>query len=111
MTLTTWLLVATFGAAGALLRHEVTTRATDSLVALHGLNVVGSLALGVLLGLRPLGPLGFALAAGGLGSVTSFSTWAVGVLDRDEPTPHLLVPAALALGAALVGVLAGRALA
>lgn len=111
MTAGTWALVAVFGAAGALLRHEVTTRADDALVALHATNVAGSFALGLVVGVHPSSPVVWAFATGGLGALTSFSTWVVSARERPRPATHLLVPLALAVAAAVLGTLLGRALA
>lgn len=111
MTAGTWAMVAVFGAAGALLRHEVTTRADDALVALHATNVVGAFALGLVVGAQPQSPAVWAFGLGGLGALTSFSTWMVGVRERQRPAIHLLAPLALAVAAAVAGTLLGRSLA
>lgn len=111
MTAGAWAMVAVFGAAGALLRHEVTARAEDALVALHATNVIGSFALGLVVGAQPQSPAVWAFGIGGLGALTSFSTWIVGVRGREHAATHLLVPLALAVAAAVVGTLLGRALA
>ena len=111
MTAGTWAMVAVFGAAGALLRHEVTTRADDALVALHATNVVGAFALGLVVGAQPQSPAVWAFGLGGLGALTSFSTWMVGVRERQRPAIHLLARLALAVAAAVAGTLLGRSLA
>ena len=114
--------VAVAGAAGALLRHELTTGRT--LRALHAVNVAGAAALGLVLGAAVDGtPLLVAVA--GLGGLTSFSTWVAGVRARElevaattgraDPAGvaagHLLVPAVLAVAAAALGALLGAAVA
>lgn len=109
MTPTGWLVVAVAGAAGALVRHEVTARAGAPLRALHACNVLGSAALGLVLGLGLQGPVVVGLAAGGLGSLTSFSTWMVGARQRGGAR-DVVVPLALAVGAAVLGVLVGELL-
>lgn len=104
------LLVAAAGGIGALVRHELTSG--RDLVALHVVNVVGSLALGFVLGLGGAGPLALLAASSGLGGVTSFSTWMVGARAEarraDAPGAalllHVLGPTALAVLAAGLGV-------
>jgi CrcB protein len=103
-----WLLVALAGAAGAVLRHEVTDRARDGLVALHVCNAVGAFTLGVVLASGPGSVAAPALAAGGLGGFTSFSTWVVAARGRSAGL-HLLAPLVLAVAAAVLGLLLGAA--
>ena len=107
MTATTWVLVAAAGAAGALLRHEVTFRAGDALRALHACNVLGAFGLGLLVGLGPTGPVAIAFGAGGLGAFTSFSTWVLGA-RRGAPGRDLVAPLVAAVAAAVLGTLLGR---
>jgi fluoride ion exporter CrcB/FEX len=109
MTGGAWLLVALAGAAGAVLRHEVTDRARDGLVALHVCNAVGAFALGVVLSSDARSVATLALAAGGLGAFTSFSSWVVAARGRSAGL-HLLAPLVLAVAAAVLGLLAGAAL-
>lgn len=109
MTPTTWVLVAAAGATGALLRHEVTFRSGRPLRALHACNVLGALALGVLVGLGAAGPVAVAVGAGGLGAFTSFSTWVLGA-RRADPVTDLVVPLVLAVAAAALGTVLGQLL-
>jgi fluoride ion exporter CrcB/FEX len=110
------LLVAAAGGVGALVRHELTSG--RHLLALHVVNVAGSLALGFVLGLGGAGPMALLAASSGLGGMTSFSTWMVGARAEARraraPGPvlllHVLAPMLLAVLAAGVGVaLAGAA--
>lgn len=109
MTPTTWVLIAAAGATGALLRHEVTFRSGTPLRALHACNVLGALALGVLVGTGVTGPVVVAVGAGGLGAFTSFSTWVLGA-RRADPLADLAVPLVLAVAAAALGTLVGQLL-
>lgn len=116
MTVTSIAVVTVAGAVGALLRHELTTR--RRLAALHVVNVVGSLLLGVALALGLRGLADLATVAG-LGALTSFSTWMAGAVDEagrpDSVTAsrraarialHVVGPAVAAVGAAATGVAA-----
>lgn len=105
--ITTWLVVAISGAAGALLRHEVTARAGRPLLALHVCNGLGALALGLVVGLGASGRVATALAAGGLGAFTSFSTWMVGARQRGG-VGHVVAPLVVAVAAAALGTVLGR---
>ena len=107
MTASTWAMVAVAGAAGALLRHEVTFRAGDALRALHVCNVLGALALGAVVGVGASGPLVVAVGAGGLGAFTSFSTWVLGA-RRGDPLRDVALPLLLAVAAAVLGTQLGR---
>lgn len=105
--ITTWVLVAFGGAAGALLRHEVTVRAGRPLLALHVCNALGALALGLVVGVGASGRVAVALAAGGLGAFTSFSTWVVGARQRGG-AGHVVAPLVLAVAAAALGTVLGH---
>lgn len=109
MTPVTWVLVAAAGATGALLRHEVTFRSGTPLRALHACNVLGALALGLVLGAGLTGSVVVVVGAGGLGAFTSFSTWILGA-RRADPVADLLVPLVLAVAAAAVGTVVGQLL-
>lgn len=104
-----WTLVAVAGAVGALLRHEATVRASDPLVALHVVNVTGAGLLGLVATRGPHTAVVGALALGGLGAFTSFSTWVVQARGR-AVVPHLVLPLVGAVAAALAGAVLGRAL-
>lgn len=113
MTAVQLLLVAVTGAIGAVVRFELTD--DRPVTALHAVNVVGSLLLGLFAGSGAGGTsVAFSLA-GGLGAVTSFSTWMVGARTaaRQAPVPglafagHLLLPTVLAVGGAWVGIAIG----
>lgn len=132
MTTTTVVAATVAGAAGALVRHELTRG--RHLRALHAVNVVGSLLLGVAVGFEPSAGIA-AVVVGGLGGLTSFSTWMVGAHEaavshgeiddaeiEDEAIEdlvaagttadwrllagHVVVPALLAVCAAALGLLA-----
>lgn len=107
MTAVAWALVAAAGATGALLRHEVTARAGNALRALHACNVLGALALGLLVGLGVTGAPAVVLGGGALGAFTSFSTWVLGA-RHGHPVRDVAVPLALAVIAAVLGTLLGR---
>lgn len=100
------------GAAGALLRHELT--GGRPLRALHLVNVAGAFLLGLVVG-GGAGELASHAAVGGLGGLTSFSTWMVGarVTARTTTAPraalllHVVTPAALAVVAAWLGIRIG----
>jgi CrcB protein len=120
------LLVALFGAAGALSRYavdEVVPNAWDGRLPLGTLliNVVGSFALGVLVAVTTerllLGPdWRVALGAGFLSAFTTFSTYAVDTVrlaeDSQWTVAFVNVFAMLALGlfAAFAGLALGRSI-
>ena len=107
MTAATWALVAAAGATGALLRHEVTSRAGDALRALHACNVLGAFGLGLVVGSGATGTTVVVLGGGALGAFTSFSTWMLGA-RHGRPVRDVLVPLVLAVLAAVCGTLLGR---
>ena len=105
------------GAVGAVLRHELTTR--QPLRALHVVNVVGSVLLGVVAGSTLWDrSLPLAVAVGGFGGLTSFSSWMVGARDAVRGrgheawrlAGHVLLPAGLAVVGCLAGIAVGRML-
>lgn len=117
MTAAELVLGAIAGGLGAVLRHELTVG--RPLHALHVVNVAGSALLGVVAGSELwTHPLAVAVAVGGLGGLTSFSSWMVGARDeargRRAPgaslTGHVLLPAALAVAGAALGTAVGGAL-
>ena len=94
-------LVAAAGAAGALLRHELTVRA-DPVRTTAVVNVAGSAALGAAtVALTP----GALLVAGGgfLGALTTFSTWMVQADDHPHRWRVVGVPLLLGVVAAALG--------
>ena len=108
------------GGVGSALRYLVSTPLNDRLPASGTavVNVVGSLALGVLVGWYSTreggGTAGLALGTGLLGGFTTFSAWMAESIDAfDRPgrlALTILLPVAAGLVAAWVGVLAGRSL-
>lgn len=123
------LAVAAGGALGSLLRWLVTQATVDASLRFPwgtlGVNVAGSLLLGVLLGAAPTGAappsaLRLGLAVGLCGGFTTFSTFAaetLALLQRGAPARALAaagayVAASVLLGVAAVGagVWLGRAL-
>ena len=108
------LLVASFGAMGAVARYIVgaATHAADRPFPWTTLavNVAGCLALGVLVG--ALGPghddLRAALGTGFLGAFTTFSTFSVEATRL--PLPRAAIYVALSVGLGLAAAATGRAL-
>ncbi len=94
-------LVAGAGAVGALVRHEAITRTLPPLLAVHVLNVLGALLLGVA-SVALDGRALLVLGGGLLGGMTTFSTWFV--LAQDEPPlSAVLAPLAFGVAAAALG--------
>lgn len=123
--------IALAGAFGAVSRHLLSGWAARLPLATTGLpglpvgtllvNVLGSFALGLLVGLTLTGerlPAAWrpALTTGFLGSFTTFSTFSVETVRLAEQGDwrlvafNLLLQLALGLGAALAGLAAGRGL-
>lgn len=108
------LLVAVAGAAGALLRHELTSH-PDRARAMRATAAVNVLGAGVL-GIATVALDGTALlvAGGGLlGSATTFSTWMVQADDAPPPggaLAVLAVPLLLGVAAAAAGRLLAEAI-
>jgi fluoride ion exporter CrcB/FEX len=99
------LLVAGAGAVGAVLRHELTTRATSALLGVHLVNVTGALALGAA-SVALDGSALLVLGGGLLGGMTTFSTWMVLADDKADSTKlgrHIALPFALGVLAATAG--------
>ena len=117
MSVVVWLAAGALGGIGALLRFHldaaVQGRASGELpVGTLAVNVVGSLALGVLTG---AGVAGDALLLAGtavIGSFTTFSTWMLETqrLAEDGDDRIALVNVALPLAAGLAAAAAGWAL-
>lgn len=97
-------LVFAGGAVGTLLR-AVVSDAAGSLAGTFAVDVAGSFLLGLLLGLAPSPRLRLLLGVGGLGGLTTYSTFALGTLGLGQALGPL--PGALAgIGHAASGVLA-----
>jgi CrcB protein len=111
------LLIAVAGAAGVLARYGI-TQATGTGAALWtvlGINVAGSLALGVLAGLGASGDVRAVVGVGFLGGFTTFSTFSLDVfadLEAGRPGRALAYLAAsvlLGVAAAAAGWVLARA--
>ena len=109
------------GGVGSALRYLISTPLNERMPALGTatVNVVGSLALGVLVGwysTREGGSdtLRLALSTGLLGGFTTFSAWMAEVADVvDRPSRlalMVLLPVIAGIAAAAIGVRLGRAL-
>ncbi|HVR33932.1 MAG TPA: CrcB family protein [Acidimicrobiia bacterium] len=108
------------GGVGSALRYLVSAPLNDRLPASGTavVNVVGSLALGLLVGWYSTrdggGTARLALGTGLLGGFTTFSAWMAESIDAfDRPgrmALTILLPVAAGLLAAWLGVLAGRSL-
>lgn len=104
------LLVALGGAVGAALRHLASARPLGSFLGVLLVNVLGSLALGVLVGAGELVPAWVVLLVGtGLcGALTTWSTlavqtWELGRRAWRRAAAYLGVTLLLGLGAAVLG--------
>jgi CrcB protein len=94
------LLVAVGGVLGSLARWAL-TEAFPGLGTTLGINVVGSFALGLLVGLRPHGRLSRPfLGTGVLGGFTTFSALAVQTVDASRGTAVAYLAGTLVLGTA-----------
>ena len=114
------LAVAVAGAAGAVARYALDYYAGDHMEPHHqvyitfAINVVGSMLLGLLIGIHPAGNVRIVLGVGFLGAFTTFSTL-IGQMyhafDSEKYVHGLMLPTgsvALGLVALWVGVAAGR---
>ncbi len=112
----TWVWVALAGGLGALARYELGgvvlrrtggTRPWGTVVV----NLVGSLALGVVVGLgrrQAMSPQSVeVIAIGFLGGFTTFSTWMVETLDLVDADRPLWSAAAVNIAVVVVGGIAG----
>lgn len=97
-------LLAVGGGVGALARHLMTTGASDAPLALWGINVVGSLLLGVVTGAALPLRARLAVGTGLLGSFTSYSALATFTADGVKASAW-----ASALSSVVVGVVAAAA--
>jgi len=113
----TWLLVAAGGAAGAVSRfaigQAVTARPPGAFPwATFGINVIGSLALGVVMALTPDSEPGWRLRAllgiGFCGGFTTFSTFSYETLGMLEARAYGTA-AGYVLGSVLAGLAAAAA--
>lgn len=111
MGLVTALAVGVGGSAGALARYAVGLRVERRALDTLAVNVLGSLLLGVVLGVGAGGPAYFAAAVGFCGAFTTFSSFAVETvrLAEDGETAVAFVNAAGTLLLALVAIYAGTA--
>ena len=108
------------GGLGSALRYLVSTPLNERMPAVGTatVNIVGSLALGVLVGWASTRPGGgtvrLALGTGVLGGFTTFSAWmaeAADVVDRPSRLAlTLIVPVAAGIAAAALGLRLGRAI-
>lgn len=109
--MSTWVLVAAGGAAGAVSRYAITVAvgARDLPVATLLINISGALLLGMLLAWSLRGPwspeLTRAVGVGFLGAYTTFSafSWEILALGRGDRLTAALV---YAVGSVVLGVLA-----
>lgn len=99
------LLVAAAGAAGALVRHELTSR-PRAVRATAMVNVAGAGLLGIATAVLAAGPL-LVVGGGLLGATTTFSTWMV----HAETAPVTARVVVLPLVAGVTAAAAGRLLA
>lgn len=114
------LMVAVGGGVGSALRWLVSAPINERWPAAGTavVNVVGSLAIGVLAGFLaardPRSPAWLALGTGVLGGFTTFSAWtleAIGVIDRPARlATTILIPLGAGLVAVWIGLRVGRAL-
>lgn len=113
------LLVAVGGGFGAGVRWITTELVQPTAgfpVAITIVNVVGSLALGVVVGADVAASLAVDIApftVGILAGFTTFSTWMVDIDTAETPTSSLLiavVPLIVGLGAASAGIALGTAI-
>ncbi|HEX7134947.1 MAG TPA: CrcB family protein, partial [Iamia sp.] len=91
--------------AGAVLRHLVATGFREARHGILVVNVVGSLALGLLVGSSPTTVV--VLGTGFCGALTTWSTFAHDVateVDRRAAAIHVVVSITLGLSAASVGL-------
>jgi len=112
-----WLLVAIGGAIGAVLRRLMVWILPDLPsgfpVAISTVNVVGSFALGFVIGLARPAALAVdlqPLTVGALGGFTTFSAWMVDIDTADDRRLGFViaaVPALLGVGAGAIGIVAG----
>ena len=104
-----WVGVGLAGGLGAVLRVVLTGAAGGPVRGTAAVNVTGAALLGLLVGAGADGDLLFVLGVGGLGSLTTFSTWMAEAHERRSPL-ILAVPLAAGLGAAALGRLVGTLL-
>lgn len=95
------LLVAVAGAAGAVLRHELTTR-PRAVRATAAVNVAGAGLLGIATTVLTAGPL-LVVGGGLLGATTTFSTWMVHADTAPSTVRVVVLPLVAGVAAAAVG--------
>lgn len=110
MALVTALAVGVGGAVGAVSRYAVSRAIDRRVLGVFTVNVVGSFALGVILGVGLDGPARLALGVGFCGAFTTFSSFAVETVELAEDGEWAV--AALNAGGTLLfaisAVIAGR---
>jgi fluoride exporter len=112
-----WLLVAVGGAIGAVSRWVMISILPDFRsgfpVSISAVNVIGSFALGFVIGAaRPASlPVGLQpFTVGALGGFTTFSTWMVDIdaaKDRRLGMAIVAIPTVLGVGAGAIGIVVG----
>jgi CrcB protein len=113
MALVTLLAVGVGGAFGAVSRYAVSRAISRSALGVFTVNVAGSFALGVVLGLGLNGPARLALGVGFCGAFTTFSSFAVETvgLVEDGQLAAVALNAGGTLLFALSAVIAGQTVA
>jgi CrcB protein len=113
MALVTLLAVGVGGAFGAVSRYAVSRAISRSALGVFTVNVAGSFALGVVLGLGLNGPARLALGVGFCGAFTTFSSFAVETvaLAEDDEWAAAALNAGGTLLFALSAVIAGQTVA
>lgn len=107
----TWVLAVAAGAAGALLRAEISASVQESTGAARLgttlVNVVGAFLLGLLVAANPPGDDGAVrvLGTGFLGGFTTFSTWMVQSVGEPDWLRSAVIPLVSGVVAATAGVL------
>ncbi|MEM7515377.1 MAG: CrcB family protein [Planctomycetota bacterium] len=115
-TLQTLLAAGAGGALGAMIRVGFVTFAVPGPFGIFVLNVVGALALGVVMGAEGKGPLLTVFLGGGLlGALTTFSTFAGDAVKLGSAQPlvaglYIAASVTVAILAFILGSSLGRAL-
>lgn len=109
MSLLAWIGVGVAGGCGAVLRVVLTQASGGPVWGTAIVNVVGAGLLGLLSGLGAGGELLFVAGVGGLGALTTFSTWMAEAHERRSALV-LAAPLVLGLAAAALGRALGAAL-
>jgi CrcB protein len=109
MSVGLWVSVGVLGGLGAVARVTLTQAGGGSVRGTLGVNLAGTLVLGVLVGAGVHGHALVLLGGGLLGALTTFSTWMAEAHER-RSWALLLGALALGLGAAALGRMIGSAL-